>query len=594
MSQEKTESQLDFKSRTCDPCKFENNETKAEGFCRTCREYLCKKCEQFHRKFQATRGHKIVHGVLMPKPVKTTMTSCEFHENNAVQYFCKEHHDVICADCKDLKHKICPSVVSLEFYQSTEIEEQKFTKVARKLNKIIDDFKNVLELRKQDKDDIDSQRDKCQKTIWELRAEFNTLLDRLEKDIHEELNEFHAAEVNLTQEHQLICEKSVEILEKVVDNVTEVRKTEEPLAAFATFTKATKKAKEYKRVLKDVKRDARTVEIKLQPARELIESMKRLICLGNLQTLIVPKTYHLKLKRLRKPNMRVVETLVHSVRMPGDDEKHDCEVTGSTFLQDGSLVICDKHNNKVKLLDRHLACKYDLKLDGAPWDVAEVNANWIVTTLPFTKKLVFLNADGNEGLRKGRTIQTERMCWGVAICAEDIIISVHDNPGHGKIHILDKRGHTKKIIGAEAEQTTYLFELPSYLAVSHDGERIYVADGDAKRTITCILKKNGNIVYDYNVSQFGYAKSTNVTEMHNPWSFKIIVDEDDYVFANLGDKDMIQVITDKGVKGKTILRNTEKLFGPHTMSYREIDATLIIGLWDQVQSFRFKEIEVKT
>ncbi|KAH3836391.1 hypothetical protein DPMN_109761 [Dreissena polymorpha] len=56
---------------------------------------------------------------------------------------------------------------------------------------------------------------------------------------------------------------------------------------------------------------------------------------------------------------------------------------------------------------------------------------------------------------------------------------------------------------------------------------------------------------------------------------------------------MIQQITDKGLKDRTLLRNTEKLSGPHTMSYRETDACLVSGLWDQVQSFRFKEIEIK-
>jgi len=588
------DTELDFKSRTCDPCKFENNETKAEGFCRVCREYLCKKCEQFHRKFQATRGHKIVHGVLMPKPVKATMVACEFHENNEVQFYCKEHNDVICSTCKDLKHRICPSVAPLDFFQSTEVEPEKFDSVNKKLKRLIDDFKNVLELRKQDKDDIDVQKTKCQQKISELRHEFNSLLDRLENNLNDELNEFHAAEVKMTHEHELICEKSTEILEKAMDDLASVKKTENSLAIFATYTKANKKTKEYKQVLKDVKRDARTVEIKLHSSKEVHETMKHLTSLGDIQTTLVPKTYHLPLRLLRKDNMRVVETRVHTVRMDGDDDKHDCEVTGSTFLHDGSLVVCDKHNYRVKLLDRHLLCKHVLKVDGAPWDVAEVNADWIVCTLPFAKKLAFLHANIGAGLRKGRSISTERMCWGIAVCKDDLIISCHDNPGNGKIHILDKRGHTKKILGAEAEDAIYIFELPSYLAISNDGEKIFVADGDSKRTITCISKNSGDIIYDYSVSPFGYSKNTNHSEMQNPWSFKIIVDDTDHVFANLGDKEMIQVVTERGVKGRTLLRNTEKLFGPHTISYRETDATLVIGLWDQVQSFRFKEIEVKT
>ncbi|KAH3836389.1 hypothetical protein DPMN_109759 [Dreissena polymorpha] len=239
-------------------------------------------------------------------------------------------------------------------------------------------------------------------------------------------------------------------------------------------------------------------------------------------------------------------------------------------------------------------CNHSIKLDSAPWDVAEVNTKWIVRTLPFAKKLVFLQADVDAGLLKGRSIQTDRMCWGIAVTATDIIVSCHDNPGNGKMHILDKRGHAKKVLGAKVEEAFYIFDLPSDLAVTADGEKIFIADGDLKRTVTCMSKKNGEIIYDYSVSPFGYSKTTNISEYQNPWSFKVIVDEENHAFANLGDKDMIQVITDKGLKDRTLLLNTEKLFGPHTMSCRETDACLVIGLWDQVQSFRFKEIEVKT
>ena len=49
-------------------------------------------------------------------------------------------------------------------------------------------------------------------------------------------------------------------------------------------------------------------------------------------------------------------------------------------------------------------CNHSIKLDSAPWDVAEVNTKWIVRTLPFAKKLVFLQADVDAGLLKGRSI----------------------------------------------------------------------------------------------------------------------------------------------------------------------------------------------
>ncbi|XP_060555596.1 uncharacterized protein LOC132716354 [Ruditapes philippinarum] len=586
--------EVDFIKRTCDPCKFENKDSKAHGFCRMCREYLCEKCEKFHRKFQATRSHKIVHGVQMPRPVKKSMTVCEHHKNNPVEYFCKDHGDVICLDCKEIKHKICDSVVSLKFFGSTEIEKGEFEKMKKETKTIVEDFKNILVLRKQDINDLEEEKSKCIGTIKEIRNDFNSLLDKLERELYDEVDTIFEKENKIMKDHVEICEKAMKMLNIVIENVTEVRKTEDNIASFATYTKAKRKLTDYEKVLKHVKREAYIPEIEIIRDAQVVESLDKLETLGDTKLKIIPKAFHIDLSDLKKENMRVVETLVHSVRMPDDDDKHDCEITGSAFLDNGSLAICDKHNYKVKLLDRHFKCKFDIKLNAAPWDIAVVNDKWVVATLPFVKKLQFLNANILEGITKGRTIETDRMCWGVAVSKEDILISCHDNPGNGKVYVLDKRGHTKKIIGAASEDYSFLLEMPSYLAVSFDGEKVFVADGDVKTTVTCMSRKNGQIIYDYCASNFGYSMQTNDAVYQNPWSFKIIVDKDNYVFANLGDKEMIQIITDTGVQHNTLLRNTEKLFGPHTMSYRDSDATLILGLWDQIQSFRFKEIEIKT
>ena len=136
----------------------------------------------------------------------------------------------------------------------------------------------------------------------------------------------------------------------------------------------------------------------------------------------------------------------------------------------------------------------------APWDVAKVNADWIVCTLPFAKKLAFLHANIEPGLRKEMSISTERMCWRNAVCKDDIIISCHDNPGNGKIHILHTRGHFKKIIVAKAEDASYIFELPSYLVIIIGGEKIFVVGGDSKRTIMCFSKSSGDIIYTFSRS----------------------------------------------------------------------------------------------
>lgn len=47
------------KPNFCDPCKYDNDQMIAKGYCNTCKEYLCQTCLKVHQKQSLSRNHNI-------------------------------------------------------------------------------------------------------------------------------------------------------------------------------------------------------------------------------------------------------------------------------------------------------------------------------------------------------------------------------------------------------------------------------------------------------------------------------------------------------------------------------------------------------
>ena len=50
----------------CDPCNYEGSKIVAVKFCSDCKEWLCSKCTDSHRKFKASRNHKVLSVAQVP------------------------------------------------------------------------------------------------------------------------------------------------------------------------------------------------------------------------------------------------------------------------------------------------------------------------------------------------------------------------------------------------------------------------------------------------------------------------------------------------------------------------------------------------
>ena len=149
-----------------------------------------------------------------------------------------------------------------------------------------------------------------------------------------------------------------------------------------------------------------------------------------------------------------------------DEDQHVPWISGCSILPKGYLVVCDRTNNKIKLLNTCYRLLDRLKLTSLPWDVSVIDVNNVIVTLPDKKRLQYIRVWPQ--LQTGHTIQVGKRCFGVEVSGGEIYITCHDNPGNGEIQVLDLDGNLKRRLGV-MPRGLFMFRVPQYITISSSG-----------------------------------------------------------------------------------------------------------------------------
>ena len=94
----------------CDHC-GRSDSGQAVSFCVDCDEYLCKSCDDYHKKWRKTVEHTTVtagqrlkasEGNVLGKFYQQML--CPTHKGNPLKVYCKKCEKLICKDCMDFEH----------------------------------------------------------------------------------------------------------------------------------------------------------------------------------------------------------------------------------------------------------------------------------------------------------------------------------------------------------------------------------------------------------------------------------------------------------------------------------------------------------
>ena len=103
-------------TRQCEPCGTDGKRLAAEGYCLTCKDYLCEACYKAHTVPKPCRNHVLLDKSQMPHDTsdpkaqvkQSPCTShCTNHPEEIVKFFCQSHNSVLCGVCAVPERKAC-------------------------------------------------------------------------------------------------------------------------------------------------------------------------------------------------------------------------------------------------------------------------------------------------------------------------------------------------------------------------------------------------------------------------------------------------------------------------------------------------------
>ena len=320
----------------------------------------------------------------------------------------------------------------------------------------------------------------CKSDIHTFRKELNSYLDILEENVVKE-SEIHEARYKQEISHHIeTCSSTLKSLTADKTLLVEAQTTSKKANMFAAHHKVSHRIENYESLLNDFKQESVSPDLTFKRNEELRNLLKTVKELGKL-------TGQIKHKSSLNTNTLFTELAVDSsrkvdIQLSRDSKRPD--ITGCTFIPDGGVVLCDCINSSLILLSDTFTVKERLHLDSLPWDVSPVNDSNVMVTIPGEKKLQLIQV--MPSLKRGRSINVGRRCYGVQVVDDLIYVTCHNNSGEGEVLVLDINGTITHRLGQPGKKPR-MFSSPCYITVCPSTRKMFITDWSSN-TVSCLME----------------------------------------------------------------------------------------------------------
>ena len=544
-------------THTCEPCDYRGVNREAITFCSNCKEYMCHLCTESHKGQKISRNHKILDvkdlsGMQTSTVSDSFIMSCDCDQASPITHYCIEHDQACCANCKILKHRKCQSITISEKIKS--FSENQLTEIIQRVVRLKKEMDSLVRNRTTDLKNVQTMISKCKSDIHTFRKELNSYLDILEDKVIKE-SKLHEARYNQEISHHIeACSSTLKSLTADKTLLVEAQTMSKKTNMFAAHHKVSHRIENYESLLNDFKQESVSPDLTFKRNEELRNLLKTVKELGQLTGQIKHKSSH-------NTNTLFTELAVASSRNVNIQLSSDsyCPwIQGCTFIPDGGVVLCDHKNTILILLSDTFTVKERLHLDSPPFDVSLVNSNSVMVTIPYKKKLQLIQVIPS--LKRGRSINVDRMCWGVQVVEDLIYVTCQNSPGAAEVLVLDMNGTVTHRLG-QPDKKPCMFTRPYYITVCPSTRNMFITDYDTD-TVSCLLS-DGTVVYQYKDA-----------ELREPYGVCVDGGGNTIVCGHWSDN--VQVIRADGTKCCTLLTSQDGVSKPISVAYRQSDKTLIL------------------
>ncbi|XP_045211708.1 uncharacterized protein LOC123563149 [Mercenaria mercenaria] len=528
----------------CTTCERESIQTEASNFCVDCEANLCPTCVSQHKKFPTMRGHKILgksarRHINMDVEEEENLLECHNHPGKMVDMYCPEHDEVSCGGCMAVYHKTCSDVVFISEASKNILKGKQYKDNKTNVQKMKKEFEQLKATVEKGLLNLAEQNDRVLATMKDIRVRVNELLDEMERKTKIQMREIYTRNAVQINEDILRCEailKSMRQLERELEKPLSPTNLEPDI--FVYTHRAKRKLMEGKQYYAAIKRGT----------------------LGQRLTFVVEPSIEEWLYNMRNGLLGhfIFKYRLNEIHVGVEDDKEICVINGASVVADERILMTDWSNQKLKLLDKFFTVVDNIRLPSAPNDVCHISTNEAIVSLPDEKSLQLVKVDPKLTLGKKFDIGVEGR--GMEYWAGELFIICggleHEVKGH--LRVYTPQGKLIRAIEHD-HLNDGIFSIPMRIAVSNDGSKIYVTDGE-KGLIT--LKKSGEVTPAFSDP-----------EMKWPWG--ICVDNNDQLFVCGSSSNNIMQVRDNSKIGVT-LRAEDGLKDPMSICFFPVGFRLIV------------------
>ena len=454
-----------------------------------------------------------------------------------ITLYCKDHTKVMCFDCKTLKHRNCNCLTIEEACASSDKTDTNATKEQMEILKA--KLEKLQQRRNEDAENLTAKSAACRDIVEEYKRELIKRIEELTDTALADIAKCEKAQRLTIEQHLQTCSTALNRIEIDYKPFEEAIVTGINPLIFVHNLHLKKTLKKVDSILQDIGKEVK------EPG--IVFDLNETLRMTDVKSLGIVRSTSVKTIWPVVADMKIVSVEQIDVKFQGD-QSVPC-ITGSLFMPNGELILCDYNNNSVKVLKADFTKKDKIKLSSRPRDLCLMETDDIVISQPNAKSLLFMKVAPKP--QTGSSITLDQSCYGVAV--KDGLIYVSFN--NGEIRVLDRTGQPQTNV-----YSGFSFKQPLHISVLPTG-MVYVSEysGNNIRVL-----KDGKEVSNY--SNAGISRPLG---MYIGGADNILVCEK--ISNNL------RVIDAKGQISKVLLSGTDGLSYPRTVSVRPNDNTVIVG-----------------
>ncbi|XP_060588521.1 uncharacterized protein LOC132743935 [Ruditapes philippinarum] len=474
----------------CSLCKRKGRTKEADKYCTDCHDYYCSECVKFHEDIPALSGHNILdksqQETRVGLPVAPT-EKCERHRFKPVDMYCQNHDDVGCSTCMAVDHRSCNDIFDVPGF--VQINQSQTKKTLEDLNVENANLKKMLETRIHERERLMKDKQEALLKLKDFRREIELKLDKHEQTSIEQIE----------SKCNVIAEKinaEIKVLETVQKDVEHAEDRMVSCDADNNISQAFVSSKIGKRAIgAAIKCREEKATVKHVIDFEFKRNENIMICLnetGNLGNLCQSNEIY-KVKKKRTFNVR------------HQSDTQTCYIYSACELGDGSIILADNNNKKLKRIDSKFTNTDVCELPVSPYQICTINTHDVAAICANGQTVYFVSFAKEP--RRTKEINIAFGSYGIAYALSNLYIA----DSKTTVFVYDRNGtKLKQFTNNQTGQP--LFDNIYNMTVNTDGSRIYVAD----TTFGIVaLKEDGTLQGKYNCDELGSVRRVCVADNGN-------------------------------------------------------------------------------